>query len=325
MLYQTKIDSFTGIFLQLVTTILEEDVQTVTATEIKTSSILVTPEPTWKIETITIQPTKLNHQAQGGRSSLVLQTNAPNAATNLQEQFLFNNENLDLDELLRSFNQNANINNQGSSNRNNIQNAEVVEINQPRNFKEAYGAFFANSAQRSAERFGDVLRPVRNPVQDQDIDYFDLDFDQQVLAAQNRPVFVQSPNKVRRVKQQRPPTRVPKSKMFTLYFSGTAPGDFSTKVTRLPVDRNGQPILSRNKRSETEDSIIDPSRVQPILSTEAPDFNPTNLDSNFIISSVDDDDIIDDNMMLFSSLELQSSKEPVTVTVTQTVTESCSK
>ena len=296
-----------------------------TATEIKTSSILVTPEPTWKIETITIQPTKLNHQAQGGRSSLVLQTNAPNAATNLQEQFLFNNENLDLDEILRSFNQNANINNKGSSNRNNIQNAEVVEINQPRNFKEAYGAFFANSAQRSAERFGDVLRPVRNPVtiQDADIDYFDLDFDQQVLAAQNRPVFVQSPKQ--RIRKPRPSR--PKSKMFTLYFSGTAPGDFSTKVTRLPVDHNGQPILSRNKRSETEDSIIDPSRVQPILSTEAPDFNPTNLDSNFIISSVDedDDDIIDDNMVLFSSLELQSSKEPVTVTVTQTVTESCSK
>ena len=88
-------------------------------------------------------------------------------------------------DVLRSFNQNANINNQGSSNRNNIQNAEVVEINQPRNFKEAYGAFFANSAQRSAERFGDVLRPVRNPVQDQDIDYFDLDFDQQVKYCQH--------------------------------------------------------------------------------------------------------------------------------------------
>ena len=297
-------------FLQLVTTILEEDVQTVTATEIKTSSILVTPEPTWKIETITIQPTK--HQAQ---SPLVLQTNAPNAAANLQEQLLFN-----LPDALRSFN-NANIQ---ASKRNNIQNAEVVEINQPRDFKAAYGAFFANSAQRSAERFGDVLRPVRNPVTIQDdIDYFDLDFDQQVLAAQNRPVFVQSPKQ--RIRKPRPSR--PKSKMFTLYFSGTAPGDFSTKVTRLPVDRNGQPILSRNKRSETEDSIIDPSRVQPILSTEAPDFNPTNLDSNFIISSVDedDDDIIDDNMMLFSSLELQSSKEPVTVTVTQTVTESCSK
>ena len=309
--YYKKLIHLLVFFLQLVTTILEEDVQTVTATEIKTSSILVTPEPTWKIETITIQPTKLNHQAQGGRSSLVLQTNAPNAATNLQEQFLFNNENLDLDEILRSFNQNANINNQGSSNRNNIQNAEVVEINQPRNFKEAYGAFFANSAQRSAERFGDVLRPVRNPVQDQDIDYFDLDFDQQVLAAQNRPVFVQSPKQ--RIRKPRPSR--PKSKMFTLYFSGTAPGDFSTKVTRLPVDHNGQPILSRNKR---EASDIDPSKVQPILSTEAPDFN--HLES----SSSTDEIIISDDMLL-SSLELQSSKEPVTVTVTQTVTESCSK
>ena len=286
-------------FLQLVTTILEEDVQTVTATEIKTSSILVTPEPTWKIETITIQPTK--HQAQ---SPLVLQTNAPNAAANLQEQLLFN-----LPDALRSFN-NANIQ---ASKRNNIQNAEVVEINQPRDFKAAYGAFFANSAQRSAERFGDVLRPVRNPVtiQDADIDYFDLDFDQQVLAAQNRPVFVQSPKQ--RIRKPRPSR--PKSKMFTLYFSGTAPGDFSTKVTRLPVDHNGQPILSRNKR---EASDIDPSKVQPILSTEAPDFN--HLES----SSSTDEIIISDDMLL-SSLELQSSKEPVTVTVTQTVTESCSK
>ena len=90
------------------------------------------------------------------------------------------------------------------NNRNNIQNAEVVEINQPRNFKEAYGAFFANSAQRSAERFGDVLRPVRNPVQDQDIDYFDLDFDQQVLAAQNRPVFVQSPKRRQKIQRRQP-------------------------------------------------------------------------------------------------------------------------
>ena len=133
----------------------------------------------------------------------------------------------------------------------------------------------------------------------------------------------------------------PKSKMFTLYFSGTAPGDFSTKVTRLPVDHNGQPILSRNKRSSEDNFIIDPSKVQPILSTEAPNFNQ-HLESDFIISSVDDDE--DDNIIfdwsiknsqklrktannniLFSSLELQSSKEPVTVTVTQTVTESCSK
>ena len=45
--------------------------------------------------------------------------------------------------------------------RNNVQKAQVVEIDDnPQDFKAAYGAFFANSAQRSANRFGDVLRLV---------------------------------------------------------------------------------------------------------------------------------------------------------------------
>ena len=43
--------------MQVVTTILEYDTQVVTATEIKTSSLLMTPEPTWSVETITITPT----------------------------------------------------------------------------------------------------------------------------------------------------------------------------------------------------------------------------------------------------------------------------
>ena len=65
--------NFNDLFLfQVVTTILEEGTQVVTATEIKTSSILVTPEPTWKIETITIQPT----QAQQQIAPLLLQTSA---------------------------------------------------------------------------------------------------------------------------------------------------------------------------------------------------------------------------------------------------------
>ena len=94
-------------FLQILTTILEEDVQTVTATEIKTSSILVTPEPTWKIETITIQPTK--------QQAPVLQTTAPNDAA-IQEQLLRDQLLFNLpEEILRSFNLNANNNQQASS------------------------------------------------------------------------------------------------------------------------------------------------------------------------------------------------------------------
>ena len=279
-------------FLQVVTTILEEDIQVVTATEIKTSSILVTPEPTWKIETVTIQPT----QTQQALSPLLLQTAA-------QDQIF-------LPETLKSF-RNNNNNDQIVRKRNNVlQKAQVIEIdNQPKDFKKAFGAFFANSAQRSANRFGDVLRPVRNPSisNQQDFDYYD-DFDQQVLAAQNRPVFVQSP--------KRQPQR--KSKTFTLYFSGTAPGDFSTKVTRLPVDHNGQPILSRHRRED-----INPSKVQPILSTQAPDWN--DLDSTFDDKNEASIHEVNALLDLFSSVELQSSLVTVTETITQTVTENCSK
>ena len=115
-------------FLQVVTTILEEDIQVVTATEIKTSSILVTPEPTWKIETVTIQPT----QTQQALSPLLLQTAA-------QDQIF-------LPETLKSFRNNDQI----VRKRNNVlQKAQVIEIdNQPKDFKKAFGAFFANSALR---------------------------------------------------------------------------------------------------------------------------------------------------------------------------------
>ena len=84
-------------------------------------------------------------------------------------------------------------------------------------------------------------------------DYYDYDFDQQGLAAQDRPVFVNAPQPQRPKLIIRPQK---KSKVFTLYFSGTSPGDFSTKVTRLPVDHNGQPILSRNKELYLEWNLL---------------------------------------------------------------------
>lgn len=106
---------------KVVTTILEEGTQVVTATEIKTSSILVTPEPTWKIETITIQPT----QAQQQIAPLLLQTSA------IQIQ---DHQKFFLPDTLKTFNPRK---------RNNVQKAQVVEIDDnPQDFKAAYGAFF---------------------------------------------------------------------------------------------------------------------------------------------------------------------------------------
>ena len=253
------------------TTIYESHTQVVTATEIKTSSIHLTPSPTWEVQTVTITPTAT------APAPLLL-----NSATLPQP--------LVLPQLPSPI----------KKKRNNRLEAQVVEINRSSgvnqdDVRSAYGAYFASSAQRSADRFGDILRPVRNPhpnlfsSQPEDYDYYE-DFDQQFLAAQNKPVYVQSPQQ--------------SSKVFTLYFSGTKPGEFTTKMTRLAVDDNGQPILSRNKRDQ--DSIR-PSKVMPIENTLPPSFF-NELDSS------------DDSLTIIND-DLDSSMTVVTVTQTVTVTD----
>jgi hypothetical protein len=57
---------------------------------------------------------------------------------------------------------------------------------------------------------------------------------QQVQPANNRPVYVPSPH---------PPSH----KEFTLYFSGKAPGEFTTKVTALPVDQVTEDLCKNGK------------------------------------------------------------------------------
>jgi len=199
------------------------------------------------------------------------------------------------------------------------QRAQVVEIDQKtspssrNNFANAYGSFFASSAARSAKKFGDILRPT-SPQKAQNVnanplltsfdefDYYDTtDFDQQLLAAENAPVFVPPPL----VKAQ-------KSKVFTLYFSGTKPGQFTTKLTTLPVNADGQPVLAENlrKKRETdeEDSKINPSKVEPIESTIAPEFDIILESSANAGDKSDLDHGLDSSMTSF-------------VTVTKTVTE----
>ena len=264
----------------MVTTIYESHTQVVTATEIKTSSIHLTPSPTWEVQTVTITPT---------------------AAAAPAPNLLLNSATIPQPLVLPQFQSPI------KKKRNNRLEAQVVEIDKSSgvnrdDLRSAYGAYFASSAQRSADRFGDILRPVRNshPLfssQQEDYDYYE-DYDQQFLAAQNKPVYVQSPP------QQN-------SKVFTLYFSGTKPGEFTTKMTRLAVDDNGQPILSRNKRSD-QDQAISPSKVMPIENTLPPSFL-NDLDSS--------DDSLIDLQKWSSSVDLDSSMTVVTVTQTVTVTD----
>lgn len=295
---------------RVVTTILEYDTQVVTATEIKTSSLLMTPEPTWSVETITITPTATT------QPQILFNTASPSSIQQFQQfqPFRGGKSGSIFDPITQA--------NPPKKRRTNTPlRAQVVEIDQKtspssrNDFKSAYGAFFASSAERSAKRFGDVLRPTSPQIQNvnanplltsfDDFDYYDTtDFDQQLLAAQNAPVFVPPPL----VKAQ-------KSKVFTLYFSGTKPGQFTTKLTTLPVNANGQPVLGENRRKrETEEgSEISPSKVEPIESTTAPQFD-FNLDSS--ASTNAGDKIEQDSLGLDSSM---TAFVTVTKTITQTV------
>ncbi len=111
-------------------------------------------------------------------------------------------------------------------------------------------------------------------------------------------------------------------KLFTLYYSGRAPGEFSTRLTRLPVDSDGQPILRRQKR-QSEFDAISPSRVEPIQATQAPAGNVySELDA-----AVGDALLAELNNLfeIFSSFEVEKDrkyeKEVVTKTETITVTQ----
>lgn len=297
---------------RVVTTILEYDTQVVTATEIKTSSLLMTPEPTWSVETITITPTATK------QPQILFNTASPSSNQQFQQfqPFRGGKSGSIFDPITQA--------SPPKKRRTNTPlRAQVVEIDQKtspssrNDFKSAYGAFFASSAERSAKRFGEILRPTSPQIQNvnanplltsfDDFDYYDTtDFDQQLLAAQNAPVFVPPPL----VKAQ-------KSKVFTLYFSGTKPGQFTTKLTTLPVNANGQPVLGENRRKreteEEEESEISPSKVEPIESTTAPQFD-LYLDSS--ASTNAGDKIEQDSLVLDSSM---TAFVTVTKTITQTV------
>ena len=103
--------------------------------------------------------------------------------------------------------------------------------------------------------------------------------------------------------------------MFTLYFSGTAPGHFTTKLTKLPVDGRGEPILSRGKRDANDAMHIQPSGVLKIENTLPPTF------LNEIESAAEKQHGFLDE--IYSTSDLDSSMSVVTVTKTVTQTVAC--
>ena len=115
------------------------------ATEVKTSSTLVTPAPTWSEVTVTVTATKAA-AAPAQQHSALLPSVWPNVTPGRQVDALTGLEYADVLEVGKST----------------TPSAAKTRLDR---LKQAYGIFFANSAQRSAQRFGDVLpkNPIFNP------------------------------------------------------------------------------------------------------------------------------------------------------------------
>lgn len=273
------------------TTVLNSETLTVTATEIKTSSTLVTPTPTWHTETVTITPSAITPPENFFNHPIVRQQHLrQKKAPQLRDATVIEIEKT-------------------------TTRAQLVSKND--RLRKLYGAFFSDSAQRSKERFGNTFRRNVSPVSTprkvnsfeedlEDYDYID-EFDQQVQADRNRPVFVRKPET----------HNEPNLKVFTLFFSGRVPGEYTTKLTTLPVGPDGQPINQDRKKRDIEDDI-NPSKVEPILKTESPSVPEAEqwMENGIIYI----DSLLDE---LFELNELQSSlntPSPITTTVTLTET-----
>ncbi len=198
--------------------------------------------------------------------------------------------------------------------------------------KQAYGIFFANSAQRSATRFGGLLQNggsvPRNPIFGDDTSGLDYDyvedFDQQGLAAQANPVYKAAPSSTSdKPSSATPPLPSPTSratsapapqpsetvKVFTLYFSGRVPGEYTTRLTTVSVtpSASAPAAESQSRQQRRRREAIQPTRVQPIAMTEPPasiEYSPPSLDSSPCAAS---------------TVWLEGSKRTVTVTETVTV------
>ncbi len=150
--------------------------------------------------------------------------------------------------------------------------------------KQAYGIFFAQQQQQQG-RFG-VRQQAENPnpifagTDGDDVDYLD-GYDQQVLAAQDRPVFVSHPDKEKRqqvtARAIAPeaaaavtavPAPVPVVEVKTIYVSGRVPGEYTTSLTTVTVTPTAEDSPRRPRRARRD--VISPTRVMPIDRTAPP-------------------------------------------------------
>jgi len=224
----------------------------VTATELKTSSTLITPTPTWTVTTVTIsQPATATPPPVVSPPQPVLPSVWPQAP----QPRRFVNPLTGLEH------------------------ADVLEVNRDTSpvdakeqldrLRQAYNVFLTNSRARAAA--ANARGRPRNPLFDDDDvdDYLDSGLDQQVLAAQARPVFVKRPEikatpvvRPSKEEEEEGPAVESSVEVVTLYVSGRRPGEYTTRLSTVTkgIKRTATP-----KRYRREAYSLEPAEEMELL------------------------------------------------------------
>ena len=284
----------------------------------KTSSSLVTPSPTWSTSTVTLSASATTKSPSASPAAAfpaaVIDTAPQPSFPSLWPQHQ-STPRRHVDPVYG------------------LEHADVLEIGSGTSqldakekldrLKQAYGIFFAQQQQQQG-RFG-LRQQAENPnpifAKDDDFEYLEGGYDQQVLAAQARPVFVNHPNSQQQQKQQLAPqivatpvqeTKEPVVEIRTVYMSGRVPGEYTTSLTTVTITPTDEGSSSVRTPRRARREVIAPTRVTIIDRTVGPGADPGS------------DDILDELLSSLQGLEeedgvvLQSSQAAETVTVTVT-------
>ncbi|XP_059096002.1 uncharacterized protein LOC131890624 [Tigriopus californicus] len=300
---------------KIITTIEESFAKTVTETEVKAVSSEITPTPTWSTQTVLLSTTQADY------NSLLAQV-IPTKALDLAKD--------PLTPQIPSVWPKMDTNHRPFDPKTGREQADVLEIDADTSpveakshldkLKQAYGVFFASSAQRNAEKyrkiFGNRSAPERenqrNPIFDErnGDDNLERIYDQEAQPARNQYIYsrylpkAQSVSRIKKEDRDEANLNTLWSRVQTQYISGSVPGEYTTRLTTI-VDGAAQSRSNRRWKRHNHD-MIRPSPVEPITKTTLA-FTDRSLDRPNVAPFDEIEFESHDQMAKGNSMDLQSS------------------
>lgn len=246
----------------------------VTETEVKAVSSEITPTPTWSTQTVLLTTTQRDINSLLAQ---VIPTKVP------------------LTPQIPSVWPKMDTNHRPFDPKTGREQADVLEIDADTSeveakshldkLKQAYGMFFASSAQRNAEKYRKIFGNSRrsrpetdrenpsNPLFDQQTDNENLEgiYDQEAQPARNQYIYsryipkAQSASSISDEDQVGANKNTLWKRVETQYVSGSVPGEYTTRLTTI-VDGTAQVKHNRRWKRHDQDKIS-PSPVEPIPRT----------------------------------------------------------